>query len=84
MYKNKGCYDMKDFLKLKKKLFNEAIKNKEWIFIDIRARDSFNGWKLNGEKYSGHIKSSINIPFINFKNDFEDMKKNQKTIYFLR
>lgn len=73
---------MKDFLKLKKKLFNEAIKNKEWIFIDIRTRDSFNGWKLNGEKYSGHIKRSINIPFINFKNDFEDMKKKSKEDLF--
>lgn len=69
---------MKNFLKLKKKSFNKAIKNKKWIFIDIRARDNYNGWKLNSEKYSGHIKRAINIPFINFESDFEDMRKKSK------
>lgn len=79
---------MKNALNLDKKTFNKLFKSKNSIFIDIRNSDSFNGWKLNGEKLSGHIKSAINFPFSYFKNEekifnnfsFSTLNKNQNII----
>ena len=31
--------------------------------IDIRPIDAYNGWKLNGEKRTGHIKNARTLPF---------------------
>ncbi|MGL4740274.1 MAG: sulfurtransferase [Sarcina sp.] len=42
---------------------NFYINNRNFKFLDIRSSDSFNGWILNSEKVSGHIKNAINFDY---------------------
>ncbi|MGL4762873.1 MAG: rhodanese-like domain-containing protein [Sarcina sp.] len=52
---------MKNLLILDKKSLPNIINNKNWIFLDIRSSNSYNGWQLYKEKVSGHIKGATNI-----------------------
>lgn len=39
----------------------DKIGNKDWIIVDTRINDAFNGWKLDGEKRGGHIKGATDF-----------------------
>jgi len=42
---------------------NKLISKKDYIIIDIRPIDAYNGWRLKGEKRGGHIKGARSLPF---------------------
>ncbi|MGL4991151.1 MAG: rhodanese-like domain-containing protein [Sarcina sp.] len=53
------------------------VNDSSFKFLDIRTSDSFNGWTLNSEKVSGHIRNAINLDFewiktINLKNFLDE------------
>lgn len=54
---------MENLLNLERNDFFELIKEKDLFLLDIRSSNSYNGWKLQGEKLSGHIKNSINFHY---------------------
>ena len=38
-----------------------ALNDTNWIVVDTRLNDAFNGWKLNGIERGGHIKGAIDF-----------------------
>ncbi len=49
--------------KISTKKLSLALKNPNYTIIDIRPIDAYNGWKLNGENRSGHIKGAKALPY---------------------
>lgn len=39
------------------------IKKDEWVVVDTRLNDSYNGWILNGEKRGGHIPEAVDFSY---------------------
>lgn len=39
----------------------ENRKNKDWVIVDTRQNDAFNGWKLDGVKRGGHIEGAVDF-----------------------
>jgi 3-mercaptopyruvate sulfurtransferase SseA len=39
----------------------DKLVNKDWVVVDTRANDAFNGWKLDGVIRGGHIKGSTDF-----------------------
>jgi thiosulfate/3-mercaptopyruvate sulfurtransferase len=39
------------------------IDNPEYIIIDVRPIEAYNGWKLKNEKRGGHIKGARSLPY---------------------
>lgn len=37
------------------------LEKKDWIIVDTRLNDAFNGWKLDGVKRGGHIKGAVDF-----------------------
>lgn len=37
------------------------ITSKEWVVVDTRSNDAFNGWKLDEVKRGGHIKGATDF-----------------------
>ncbi|WP_366927921.1 rhodanese-like domain-containing protein, partial [Clostridium sp.] len=37
------------------------LGNKDWVVVDTRINDAFNGWKLDGVDRGGHIKGSTDF-----------------------
>lgn len=37
------------------------ISNKDWVVVDTRSNDAFNGWILDGVKRGGHIKGATDF-----------------------
>lgn len=37
------------------------LNQKNWILVDTRSSDAFNGWKLDGAKREGHIKGATDF-----------------------
>lgn len=52
---------MINLLDYTKNPFKDLLFSENWTFIDIRSSDSYNGWILNEEKFSGHLVNSINF-----------------------
>ncbi|MGV8983496.1 sulfurtransferase [Clostridium sp.] len=40
---------------------NEKLGNSDWVVVDTRANDAFNGWKLDGITRGGHIKGATDF-----------------------
>ena len=40
----------------------KIIDNPNWIVVDTRASDAFNGWKLDGAKHGGHLPKAVDFP----------------------
>ena len=38
-----------------------ALKNPDWVVVDTRLNDSFNGWKLDGVHRGGHIPGAVDF-----------------------
>ncbi|WP_297487847.1 sulfurtransferase [uncultured Cetobacterium sp.] len=43
------------------KQVKENLNKKNWVIIDTRSSDSFNGWMLEGAKREGHIKGATDF-----------------------
>ncbi|NFP91003.1 rhodanese-like domain-containing protein [Clostridium sporogenes] len=52
------------------------ITSKEWVVLDTRSNDAFNGWKLDGVKRGGHIKGATDFSANWLK--VEDTEKNKE------
>ncbi len=55
---------LSSFLYSKELTTKEVQKNmdsKNWILVDTRSSDSFNGWALEGDKRGGHIKGATDF-----------------------
>lgn len=40
----------------------EHLNNDQTLILDLRSSDSYNGWRLSGEKRPGHIAGAYNLP----------------------
>ncbi len=47
---------------VKTKELKELLNSEKVKIIDVRSVEAYNGWKLNGEPRSGHIKSAKSLP----------------------
>ena len=63
-----GCTNNKEAKKdsssiksISTKDLKDKIGNKDWIVVDTRVNDAFNGWKLDGAKRGGHIKEATDF-----------------------
>ncbi len=52
----------KQFSETSTKALQEILETKEFILIDIRTPDAYNGWKLQNEIRGGHIKNAKSLP----------------------
>ena len=39
----------------------KALGNEDWVVVDTRLNDAFNGWKLDGVSRGGHIKGAVDF-----------------------
>ncbi len=37
------------------------LESQEWVFVDTRENDAFNGWALDGVKRGGHIEGAVDF-----------------------
>jgi molybdopterin synthase sulfurtransferase len=52
------------------------LGKKDWLVIDTRSNDAFNGWPLDGVKRGGHIKGAVDFSanWLNVSDDKKDEK----------
>jgi thiosulfate/3-mercaptopyruvate sulfurtransferase len=50
----------------------KVINNEDWILVDTRATDAYNGWKLDGVKRGGHLPGAVDFPASWLDSDRED------------
>ncbi|MGJ7911276.1 rhodanese-like domain-containing protein [Neobacillus sp. LXY-1] len=39
----------------------EKMGNEDWVIVDTRSNDAFNGWALDGVKRGGHVKGAVDF-----------------------
>lgn len=54
----------------------EKLGDNEWVVVDTRENDAFNGWKLDEVKRGGHIKGATDFSAAWLK--FEDKNKSKR------
>jgi len=57
------------------KTLQADISKKDWVILDTRENDAFNGWKLDGVKRGGHIKGATDFSASWLKVDAKDKDK---------
>jgi thiosulfate/3-mercaptopyruvate sulfurtransferase len=52
------------------------LGKKDWLVVDTRSNDAFNGWPLDGVKRGGHIKGAVDFSanWLNVSDDKKDEK----------
>lgn len=40
----------------------EVLEDEDWILVDTRPTDAFNGWKLDGITRGGHLPGAVDFP----------------------
>lgn len=56
-------------------IVKDALKKEEWVVVDTRLNDAFNGWKLDGVKRGGRIKGAQDFSANWLKVDKKDKEK---------
>lgn len=56
----------------------DKIGKSDWVIVDTRSNDAFNGWKLDGAKKGGHIKGATDFSANWLKVDAKDKDKTLK------
>ena len=51
------------------------VDKKDWVVVDTRLNDSYNGWTLNGEKRGGHIPQAVDFSYNWLSVDNKDKDK---------
>jgi thiosulfate/3-mercaptopyruvate sulfurtransferase len=51
---------------------SKAVNDKNWVLVDTRATDAYNGWKLDGVKRGGHLPNAVDFPASWLDSDRED------------
>lgn len=49
------------FEELSTEKLKENYEDSNWVLVDTRLNDSYNGWKLYGESRGGHIKGAVDF-----------------------
>jgi thiosulfate/3-mercaptopyruvate sulfurtransferase len=44
------------------RVVSSAVNNQEWVLVDTRTTDAYNGWKLDGVKRGGHLPGAVDFP----------------------
>ena len=61
---------------------SKNIKDENWVVVDTRENDAFNGWKLDGVKRGGHIEGATDFSAswldVNADNKEERLEKDLK------
>ncbi|MEH7107350.1 rhodanese-like domain-containing protein [Bacillus sp. JJ1764] len=39
----------------------EKLSNEDWVIVDTRSNDAFNGWAIDGVKRGGHVKGAVDF-----------------------
>ncbi len=50
-----------DFKVISMEDLQKNIGQEDWVVVDTRSNDAFNGWTLEGEKRGGHIKGAVDF-----------------------
>ncbi|AKA72447.1 Rhodanese domain protein [Clostridium scatologenes] len=58
--------------------FKDKVGKSDWVIVDTRSNDAFNGWKLDGVKKGGHIKGATDFSANWLKVDAKDKDKTLK------
>ncbi len=56
----------------------DKIGKSDWVIVDTRSNDSFNGWKLDGVKKGGHIKGATDFSANWLKAEDKDKDKEKR------
>lgn len=40
----------------------QTLEDEDWILVDTRPTDAYNGWKLGGVKRGGHLPGAVDFP----------------------
>ncbi len=51
---------------------SKFANDENWILVDTRATDAYNGWKLEGVKRGGHLPGAVDFPASWLESDHED------------
>ena len=54
---------------------SKVVNDEDWILVDTRATDAYNGWKLEGVKRGGHLPGAVDFPASWLDSDHEDKAK---------
>lgn len=54
---------------------NKKLKDKQWVIVDTRINDAFNGWKLDGVARGGHIDGAVDFSSNWLKVEAKDKEK---------
>ncbi|GFR35700.1 sulfurtransferase [Thermobrachium celere] len=57
---NKQTSNLK-FKEIKTEELKNNLENKDYVIVDTRINDAYNGWKLDGVKRGGHIKGATDF-----------------------
>lgn len=41
---------------------SQIVNDPDWVIVDTRPTDAFNGWKLEGVKRGGHLPNAVDFP----------------------
>lgn len=52
-----------------------VLGDEDWVLVDTRQTDAFNGWKLDGVKRGGHLPGSVDFPASWLDSEREDKSK---------
>ncbi len=59
------------------------IEKSDWVIVDTRENDAFNGWKLDGVKRGGHIENAVDFSAawlnVDSKDKEDHLKKDLET-----
>ena len=53
----------------------DKVGKSDWVIIDSRVNDAFNGWKIDGVKRGGHIKGATDFSANWLKVEDKDKEK---------
>ncbi len=56
-----------------KQHLNNRMKDSDFVIIDARTDEEYNGWQMYGEARGGHISGAVQIPFERFFSTQNDM-----------
>ena len=54
---------------------SNVIDDEDWVLVDTRASDAFNGWKLDAVRRGGHLPGAVDFPASWLDSDREDKDK---------
>ncbi|WP_425350743.1 rhodanese-like domain-containing protein [Clostridium muellerianum] len=67
-----GKNNLKTLKAITTKDLKDKINRSDWVIVDTRSNDAFNGWKLDGVKKGGHITGAVDFSANWLKVDVKD------------